>query len=55
MAQPVLVDGRNFFNPEEVRRAGFDYSGIGRPARHRPRSAPRVEAKTNGMAPRVSI
>jgi UDPglucose 6-dehydrogenase len=31
MHQPVLVDGRNFYDPETARRAGFDYSGIGRP------------------------
>lgn len=29
MARPVLVDGRNLFDPGEARRAGFDYSGIG--------------------------
>ena len=36
MAQPVLVDGRNFFEPEAARAAGFDYSGIGRAVRSRP-------------------
>src|SRR5215471_11730465 len=30
MTAPVLVDGRNFFAPEEARAAGFDYTGIGR-------------------------
>lgn len=30
MAHPVLVDGRNLFDPEAARRAGFDYTGIGR-------------------------
>ena len=30
MAQPVLVDGRNIFDPETAREAGFDYTGIGR-------------------------
>ena len=30
MARPVLVDGRNIFEPERARQAGFDYSGIGR-------------------------
>ncbi len=33
MAHPVLVDGRNLFDPEVARRAGFDYAGIGRGAR----------------------
>lgn len=30
MARPVLVDGRNLFDPEAARRAGFEYCGIGR-------------------------
>jgi len=30
MAQPVLVDGRNFLDREGLREAGFDYEGIGR-------------------------
>lgn len=30
MRTPVLVDGRNLFAPEEVRRAGFTYLGVGR-------------------------
>jgi UDPglucose 6-dehydrogenase len=30
MNTPVLVDGRNFFNAEQVRRAGFIYLGVGR-------------------------
>jgi len=33
MARAILVDGRNLFDPEAARRAGFDYSGIGRPQR----------------------
>ena len=31
MATPLLVDGRNFFDPAEMRGAGFAYEGIGRP------------------------
>jgi UDPglucose 6-dehydrogenase len=31
MARPILVDGRNLFDPEAARQAGFDYCGIGRP------------------------
>ena len=27
---PVIFDGRNLFNPEEVRGHGFTYFGIGR-------------------------
>ena len=30
MAQPILVDGRNMFEPDVARAAGFDYTGIGR-------------------------
>ncbi|WP_180539924.1 UDP-glucose dehydrogenase family protein [Nevskia soli] len=30
MAQPILVDGRNLFDPQIARAAGFDYTGIGR-------------------------
>jgi UDPglucose 6-dehydrogenase len=32
MRNPLLVDGRNFLDPETVRRAGFAYEGIGRAA-----------------------
>jgi UDPglucose 6-dehydrogenase len=32
MARPLLVDGRNFLDPEAVRSAGFEYQGIGRAA-----------------------
>lgn len=30
MRQPVIFDGRNVFKPQEVRKSGFDYFGIGR-------------------------
>jgi len=30
MARPLLVDGRNFLDPEGMRSAGFEYEGIGR-------------------------
>jgi UDPglucose 6-dehydrogenase len=30
MAHPLLVDGRNFLDPPELRAAGFVYEGIGR-------------------------
>jgi len=39
MQQAVLVDGRNLYDPETARRAGFDYACIGRSARPRPRVA----------------
>jgi UDPglucose 6-dehydrogenase len=31
MATPLLVDGRNFLDPQRLRDAGFVYEGIGRP------------------------
>lgn len=31
MRCPLLIDGRNFLSPEELREAGFTYEGIGRP------------------------
>jgi UDPglucose 6-dehydrogenase len=30
MARPLLVDGRNFLDPEVLRAAGFEYEGIGK-------------------------
>jgi UDPglucose 6-dehydrogenase len=32
MTSPLIVDGRNFLDPEAVRRAGFVYEGIGQPS-----------------------
>jgi UDPglucose 6-dehydrogenase len=32
MANPLLVDGRNFLDPQALRAAGFVYEGIGRPS-----------------------
>jgi len=31
MAVPVIVDGRNLYQPEAMRRAGFEYLCVGRP------------------------
>jgi UDPglucose 6-dehydrogenase len=36
MARPLIVDGRNFLDPEKLVAAGFQYEGIGR----QPRDAP---------------
>jgi len=33
MSHAVLIDGRNLFDPDSARRAGFDYAGIGRSTR----------------------
>jgi len=32
MVSPLIIDGRNLLDPEQARRAGFAYEGIGRPA-----------------------
>jgi len=34
MARPLVVDGRNFLDPEALAAAGFEYEGIGRQPRH---------------------
>jgi len=39
MARPLLVDGRNFLDPEDLIAAGFEYEGIGRQV-NSPRPAP---------------
>jgi UDPglucose 6-dehydrogenase len=31
MASPVIVDLRNIYSPDEVKRYGFHYCGVGRP------------------------
>jgi UDPglucose 6-dehydrogenase len=36
LATPVIVDGRNLFDPEQVRAAGFEYHPVGRPPVHWP-------------------
>ena len=33
MRRPVLIDGRNLFDPERAIEAGFEYTGVGRPSR----------------------
>ncbi|BAZ37249.1 UDP-glucose dehydrogenase [Calothrix sp. NIES-4101] len=30
MSHPVIIDGRNFLNPETMQKAGFQYVGVGR-------------------------
>jgi UDPglucose 6-dehydrogenase len=32
MGNPLLVDGRNFLDPDAVRAAGITYEAIGRPS-----------------------
>ena len=36
MRTPVLIDGRNLYDPAEMARLGFRHRGIGRPNGHRP-------------------
>jgi UDPglucose 6-dehydrogenase len=31
MRRPLLIDGRNVYEPDEIRALGFTYSGVGRP------------------------
>jgi len=30
LRRPVLVDMRNVYDPQEMRRLGFQYTGVGR-------------------------
>jgi UDPglucose 6-dehydrogenase len=39
MAQPIIFDGRNLYDPSEVAQHGFEYHSIGRPTAY-PTSAP---------------
>ncbi len=34
MAQPIVLDGRNLFNPSELTSRGFTYYGVGRNVDH---------------------
>jgi UDPglucose 6-dehydrogenase len=54
MARPLLVDGRNFLDPEKLRAAGFEYEGIGRGASERRISASsvaRVQSTPRSLRP----
>ena len=51
MARPLVVDGRNFLDPEAMRSAGFEYEGIGRAVE---RARPRPRSPTEGRCRRSS-
>jgi len=36
MACPVMVDLRNVYRPEDVKKYGFSYTSVGRTPTHRP-------------------
>jgi UDPglucose 6-dehydrogenase len=43
MRQPIVVDGRNIYDPERMRQLGFTYLSVGRPgSNHRVREAERA-------------
>jgi UDPglucose 6-dehydrogenase len=51
MANPLVVDGRNFLDAERLREAGFAYEGIGRPGGDGPPGqAPPTESSTASSA-----
>jgi UDPglucose 6-dehydrogenase len=47
MATPLLIDGRNFLDPQALRAAGFTYEGIGRESEgpQSPTEAPQDDAR----------
>jgi UDPglucose 6-dehydrogenase len=49
MATPLLVDGRNYLDPERIRAAGFTYEGIGRPNGDAGQSEGTAAATTGGV------
>ncbi len=45
MRTPVVVDGRNIYDPREMAQAGFIYRGVGRPS-YEPAVVPQVRARS---------
>jgi UDPglucose 6-dehydrogenase len=55
MNSPIMIDGRNYLNPEALRNAGFTYIGIGRPTQVNPLVAKRLtQAENSHAAPSYS-
>jgi UDPglucose 6-dehydrogenase len=50
MAQPVVLDGRNIYQPEIMRNLGFNYQGVGRGFNGRPNGAVKTEIKVRPNA-----
>jgi UDPglucose 6-dehydrogenase len=50
MAQPVVLDGRNIYQPELMRNLGFNYQGVGRGFNGRPNGALKTEIKVRPNA-----
>jgi len=55
MQQPVLVDGRNLYDPETARTAGIHYTGIGRSIRLRFNSGRSAEAADSREEPMLTL
>jgi UDPglucose 6-dehydrogenase len=55
MTRPLLVDGRNFLDPDALQAAGFEYEGIGRQSAGDPRisasSVARVQSTPHSLRP----
>lgn len=48
MAAPIILDGRNIYDPERMRRLGFQYYGIGRPPSRSKNQEKRAHGRSSG-------
>jgi UDPglucose 6-dehydrogenase len=48
---PIVIDGRNLYNPEEMADKGFTYVSVGRPSVHSTRDGALHEAATSRRLP----